>query len=104
MLDFYIFLGPDPNMVIQQYQQVIGKCLHPNMAICGHLPHMPIPVSTTIPSPLSWGVVSSPQPSHPQPLQHIRGQQSPNFPLPLLSFQDAAVVLGHPIHAPSLPL
>ncbi|XP_068764111.1 lysosomal alpha-glucosidase-like isoform X5 [Struthio camelus] len=24
VLDFYIFLGPDPNMVIQQYQQVIG--------------------------------------------------------------------------------
>uniref|UniRef100_A0A670XY36 Lysosomal alpha-glucosidase-like n=1 Tax=Pseudonaja textilis TaxID=8673 RepID=A0A670XY36_PSETE len=24
ILDFYIFLGPDPNLVVQQYQQVIG--------------------------------------------------------------------------------
>nr|XP_060642833.1 lysosomal alpha-glucosidase-like [Anolis sagrei ordinatus] len=24
VLDFYIFLGPDPNLVVQQYQQVIG--------------------------------------------------------------------------------
>lgn len=28
VLDFYIFLGPDPNMVIQQYQEVIGKHAH----------------------------------------------------------------------------
>lgn len=38
VLDFYIFLGPDPNMVIQQYQQVIGKCLHPMGPFAGTFP------------------------------------------------------------------
>lgn len=81
VLDFYIFLGPDPNMVIQQYQQVIGKCPHPNVALCEHLPHAPIPISPQF--------HHHPQSSHPQPSQHVRGSAITSFapsPLPFPSF------------------
>lgn len=30
ILDLYIFMGPDPESVIRQYLQVIGKSPHPN--------------------------------------------------------------------------
>ena len=91
VLDFYIFLGPDPNMVIQQYQQVIGKCPHPNVAICGHLPHAPIPVSPQLHH-------------HPQPSQLGRGQWSPAIPSPALpAYQGSAITYFPPLPFPSHP-
>lgn len=88
VLDFYIFLGPDPNMVIQQYQQVIGKSPHPDVAICGHLPHAPIPVSPQLhnhpqSSQLGKGPSSPAIPSQPQGSAVI---SFPPSPLPLSSF------------------
>lgn len=71
VLDFYIFLGPDPNMVIQQYQQVIGECPHPNTAICRHLPHAHIPASLQLHH-------------HPQPSQLGTHQDPPAIPSPAL--------------------
>lgn len=41
VLDFYIFLGPDPNMVIQQYQQVIGKYQYRGHSLCISPPRLP---------------------------------------------------------------
>lgn len=90
MLDFYIFLGPDPNMVIQQYQQVIGKCPHPDVAICRHLPRTPIPVS--------------PQLHHrPRFSQLGSGPRSPAIPSPALPAHQGSAVTSFPPCALPLP-
>lgn len=90
MLDFYIFLGPDPNMVIQQYQQVIGKGVHPYVAICGHLPCTTIPLSPQLHH-------------HPQPSQLRRGQQFPAIPSPSLPTRQGSAVTSFPPSPLPLP-
>ena len=63
-------------------------------------PSLSHPSFTTVPSPPSWGGVSGPQPSHPQPSQHIRGQRSPTFPpspsLPILLRHHCCLGTPHP--------
>ena len=92
MLDFYIFLGPDPNMVIQQYQQVIGECPHPDVAISRHIPRTRISVSLQLhhrpqSSQLGSGQRSLAIPSPALPARQGSADTSfPHSPLPLPSF------------------
>lgn len=101
VLDFYIFLGPDPNAVIQQYQEVIGECPHCDVT---PLPFLPIPLRCC--RCFRMPHVSSHRfPGHAAPL----GARLPPLPLGLrLQQRDLADREGHeelpdPTGAPPAP-
>lgn len=110
VLDFYIFLGPDPNMVIQQYQQVIGKCPHPSTAMCRQPSSCPHPwlTPTSPPCPALSAGLGSASPSHliSSPSSTLWSVITfyPPSPLTFPCFGDGAVIFGNPIHAPTVSL